>query len=117
MEASLAALPAEFSGPLAAAMARVQEATAHVASRAAQDPEEVGAAATPYLRLVALTLLAWFHGRAAAIAQTRGDDRFYRAKLATARFFVAQLLPQTAALHAMITAGSGTVMALTEDAF
>jgi hypothetical protein len=39
------------------------------------------------------------------------DPEFYDAKLATARFFYAKILPQTTGLLASITNGSDAVMA------
>ena len=42
---------------------------------------------------------------------------FYRAKLATARFFMERTLPETAAHLARITAGADTTMALDAEQF
>jgi hypothetical protein len=45
------------------------------------------------------------------------DNDFYNAKLATARFYVARVLPQTTALNHQIKAGAATLMALPAEAF
>ena len=45
------------------------------------------------------------------------SDRFYSAKVATARFFMERLLPQTGALLSTIMAGSKSIMAFEEAAF
>jgi hypothetical protein len=42
---------------------------------------------------------------------------FYDAKLATARFYMQRILPQSSGLFAAIMAGKGTTMALDAEAF
>lgn len=48
---------------------QLQQATLWRVTQGVQDPEQAGAAATPYLRLFALVSLAWFWARMAAVAQ------------------------------------------------
>ena len=45
------------------------------------------------------------------------DNTFYEAKLATARFFTARVLPQTTSLNHQIKAGAATLMAMPAEAF
>ena len=45
------------------------------------------------------------------------DNAFYEAKLTTARFYMARVLPQTTSLSHQIKAGAATVMALPAEAF
>jgi len=53
-----------------------------------------------------------------ALARQQGEDgAFYQAKLATARFFMAKLLPRHASLFTSLTAGAEPVMALPEAGF
>ena len=64
----------------------------------------------------------WQMGRAALIAteqlaEARGDADFLRSKLATARFYAENLLPQAEALAQSITMGSDSVLALTAEQF
>jgi alkylation response protein AidB-like acyl-CoA dehydrogenase len=108
--------------PLAKAFAALQQATAHIATVSLKDPEEAGAAATDYLRLMGLVALGFMWARAALVAAEKlptanGDAGFYTAKLATAQFFADRLLPQTAALWASIKAGKASMMALEDAAF
>jgi len=107
----------EFLAPLAASRDRLRKVTEWIRGKSAQHPAETGAAAVDYLRLFALTALAYLWARAAAAALPRGNDDFYRAKLATARFFMQRLLPQTLALDAAIRSGAAPVMDLDEAAF
>ncbi|WPP02905.1 acyl-CoA dehydrogenase C-terminal domain-containing protein [Methylocella tundrae] len=112
---------AEFVQPLGKAFVRLQQATAQVARAGLRNPEEAGAAATDYLRLFGLTALAYLWTRMAEIslAKTGADDPdgFYAAKVATARFYMQRLLPQTSALFSAIMAGGASMMAFEEAAF
>jgi hypothetical protein len=108
--------------PLAAAFDSLQAATLHIAQNGLRDPEEAGAAATDYLRLMGLVALGYMWARSAEIAAAKlpsanGDAGFYQAKLTTGRFFNERLLPQTGALLAAIKAGKDSMMALEEAAF
>ena len=67
---------------LAKAFGRLQQVTAEVAQRGLKDPFEAGAAATDYLRLFGLTAMAHAWARMAEIALGKGEDPFYKAKLA-----------------------------------
>ena len=110
----------EFLDPLAAALGRLTEATQWLNEAARRDPDEVGAASYDYLRLLALVAFGrmWAESAQVALANQEGDNSgFYRAKLATARFFVRRLLPNTASLLATLRAGADTVMALEAEAF
>jgi hypothetical protein len=59
--------------------------------------------------------------RAALIADARlgaGQDAdFYRAKIATARFYAEHILPQAGALASEVVHGAGSVLALAEAHF
>ena len=110
----------EFLDPLEAALGRLTEATRWLNEAARRDPDEVGAASYDYLRLLALVAFGrmWAESAQVALAKQEGDNSgFYRAKLATARFFVRRLLPNTASLLATLRAGADTVMALEAEAF
>jgi alkylation response protein AidB-like acyl-CoA dehydrogenase len=111
---------ADFVLPLAKAFGRLQQVTAEVARRGLADPFEAGAAASDYLRLFGLVALADAWARMARIAlrqAARDETGFYRAKLATARFFMQRILPQTGALTATVLAGGGTLRRFEEGAF
>jgi alkylation response protein AidB-like acyl-CoA dehydrogenase len=108
--------------PLSDAFATLQAATGYIAENGLRDPEEAGAAATDYLRLMGLVALGYLWARAARIAAEKlptanGDASFYQAKLTTAQFFNDRLLPQTGALLSAIKAGKHSMMALEDAAF
>ncbi len=109
-----------FVQPLAKAFGRLQTVTGWLAQKGLSDPEEAGAAASDYLRLIGLVALGYMWARTAQLALDRaGDDPdgFYAAKLATARFFMQKLLPQTGALVSQIMSGKDTLMEVPESAF
>jgi alkylation response protein AidB-like acyl-CoA dehydrogenase len=113
---------AEFVLPLAKAFARLQQVTLHVAQQGMKNPDEAGAASCDYLRLFALVAMAYLWARMAEIAQAKlaegvEDPAFYQAKLATARFFMAKILPESGALFAQIMAGSAPLMQFEDAAF
>ena len=110
----------EFVLPLAKAFAKLQQATVWVAQKGLRDRDEAGAAASDYLRMFALVILAYMWARTAKLATARlgGEkDQFYQAKLATARFYMKRLLPQTSALFAAITAGAAPIMDVRDEWF
>jgi butyryl-CoA dehydrogenase len=110
---------AEFIEPLAESFVRLQQTTARIARVGMAEPEEAGAAASDYLRLFGLTVLAYLWARMAEIGLAKAGDQdgFYRAKVETARFFVQRLLPQTGGLSQAIMAGGRSMMAFDEAAF
>lgn len=107
----------EFVAPLAAAFDHLEDATNLIRGRAASNPEEAGAAAVDYMRLFALTSLAYLWARAAEVSLPRSNADFHRAKLATARFFMQRILPDAQSLHAKVAAGAASVMELDEAMF
>ena len=105
------------------AFGALQLATGMIAQKGMKDPEEAGAAATDYLRLLGLVGIGYCFLRSARIAHDRlkdgaGDDApFYTAKITTASFFFDRILPQATAAFLAIKAGKRSTMALDEAAF
>ncbi len=108
---------AEFIEPLAKVFGRLQQATAQVARVGLSKPDEAGAAATDYLRLMGFTLLAYQWAQMAEISLPKQDDAFYKAKVSTARFFMERLLPEATAHFQAIMAGGKTMMAFEDASF
>jgi butyryl-CoA dehydrogenase len=109
----------EFVSPLADIAGKVVKLTTEIGMKAFQNKDEVGAAAFPYLRVVGHLMYAYFFARMAKIALAKKDsgDRFYEAKLATARFYFARLLPETATLIRQARSGSDCLLSLDADLF
>ncbi len=111
-----------LAGDLAAAKADLEGATMWLMQNAMANPDHAGAAATAYLRLMALVVFGHFWLVMARAAQTRLDegdaDRlFLEAKLLTARHFFERQLPDTASLARKVKAGADTLMQMPEAAF
>jgi alkylation response protein AidB-like acyl-CoA dehydrogenase len=109
----------EFITPLADLGDKVTKLTMEIGMKAFQNPDEVGAAAVPYLRVVGHLVYSYFFARMAKIALAKQDsgDKFYTTKLATVRFYFARLLPETAMLIRQARAGSKSLMELDADLF
>jgi alkylation response protein AidB-like acyl-CoA dehydrogenase len=109
----------EFITPLADIGEKVTKLTMEIGMKAFQNQDEVGAAAVPYLRVAGHLVFAYFFTQMAKIALAKQDsgDGFYKAKLATARFYFARLLPETAMLIRQARSGAANLMALDADLF
>jgi len=102
------------------ALGSLEEAIAWIGANAPKDPDEAGAASTPFLRLTALTVIGYMWVRMADAAQKaldQGDDNpdFHKAKLVSARFYFDKLLPEKDWLLSDIKDGKESLMALTDD--
>jgi len=109
----------EFINPLADIGDKVTKLTTEIGMKAFQNPDEVGAAAVDYLRVVGHLTFAYFWARMAKLALEKkdGGDPFYTAKLSTARFYFAKLLPETASLIRTARAGLQPLMEMEEALF
>jgi hypothetical protein len=80
------------------------------------DPNDALAGAAPYLRLSGLVIGGWLMARSALAASrllrnaVGSDAVFLQEKIATARFYTEQLLPQAAGLLPAVTAGAGPLL-------
>ncbi|MGE5492822.1 MAG: acyl-CoA dehydrogenase, partial [Actinomycetota bacterium] len=96
------------------------KATEYLGATVKDDLAGVLAAAVPYLNLAVIVAGGWQMGRAALVAAGKlaageGDETFYRGKIATARFYADQLLPQAAAWGETVRAGNAALAAVTDD--
>jgi len=102
----------EFVNPLADLGEKVTKLTTEIGMKAFKNPDEVGAAAVDYLRVCGHLVFAFMWAKMAkvALAKQSSGDPFYGAKLRTARFYFAKLLPETAALIRTARAGAAPLM-------
>ncbi|GAP37069.1 acyl-CoA dehydrogenase C-terminal domain-containing protein [Piscinibacter sakaiensis] len=109
----------EFVNPLADLGDKVTKLTTELGMKAFGNPDEVGAAAVDYLRVCGHLIFAYFFARMAKVALEKqgAGDPFYTAKLHTARFYFAKLLPETAGLIRSARAGVAPLMAMDEALF
>lgn len=112
----------EFVEPLAQLNREWGELTLQIGMKALQDREEVGAAAVDYLMYSGYACLAYFWADMARLAAEKlaagsGEAAFYRAKLQTARFYYARILPRTRAHVAAMLSGAGNLMEMAAEEF
>ncbi len=109
--------------PVGTALGHLQQATMWFMQNALARPDHAGAGATDYMHMFGLVALAYMWGRIAKAAQAKlkagadGEAARMEGKLATAKFFVQRMLPETGAQLARITSGADSVMALPVEAF
>jgi len=113
---------AAIRSQLAAGSAALEAVVDFVVANTRSDPRAVFAGSVTYLKLAGIVLGGWQMARAALAAQRKldagdGDAAFYRAKIATARFFADHILSQAEGLRHAIVEGSAGVLALDVEQF
>ena len=108
---------AEFLAPLREKAAEWEAMGRGIATRAARDPEETGAASYDFLMYSGYVSLAYWWARSVALAATTRPGAFAEAKRETARFYFRRILPRTLAHRAAIESGPATLMTLPSDLF
>ncbi len=129
-EAALTAAGAgEYDADLQAIYKRLVDGTQaledvvnYVVANIKTDIKGVFSGSVPYLKLAGIVLGGWQMARAALVAVDKlkagdGDAQFYKAKIATARFYADHVLTQASSLRASVVEGSAGVLALTEEQF
>ncbi len=107
---------------LATASKALAEAVEYLLATFGKDVKAASAGAVPFLRLMGIVAGGWQLARSALIAERRlaegkGDNAFYQAKIATARFFADQLLSQAPGLASAVTSGGAGALSLDEEQF
>src|SRR6056297_1365056 len=108
---------AEFLEPLKRASKDLQAAAMYFMSDGMRDPNNALAGSNDFMHLFGHVCLGLMWARMAetslaALAEGTEDPVFHETKLATARFYMARVLPITATHLARIRSGGDTVMAL-----
>ena len=105
---------AEFINPLAYLADQMTKFTTELGFKGFQNPDEVGAAAVDYMRVAGHLVFGYFWARMAQVALQEiavgNTDKFYVAKLQTARFYFAKLFPETATLMRCARSGAKSLM-------
>ncbi len=105
-----------YMKPVQRGLDTLQQATMWLAQHGMANPNDAGAAATDYLRLMGIVVVGWMWARMAKLAQAKldaGDTNkaFYNAKLVSARYWMERMIPECPMLFERIQAGSETIMA------
>ena len=112
----------EFTQPLAAAIKEWGDVTMQIGMKAMQNQEEVGGAAVDYLMYSGYITLAYMWSLMAAKAQQAlaagtAEEGFYKAKIATARFYFKRILPRAISHKIALEAGVACLLDLDADDF
>jgi hypothetical protein len=111
-----------IAAPLGKALGDVQAGIMWLLQNGMANPDNAGAGATAFMRMLGHVALGHMWLKLAGAAQAAldagsGDADFMTAKLHTARFFAARVLPETASLRAQLEAGADVVMAMPAEMF
>jgi alkylation response protein AidB-like acyl-CoA dehydrogenase len=93
----------------------LQAATMWLAANGMKNPDDAGAGATDYLRLMGITMLALMWGMMAKASLGKAKDeksRLHKDKLMCARYWMERMVPECPMLLERIQAGSATIMEL-----
>ena len=98
------------------------EVTLQIGMKAMKNRDEVGAASVDYLMYSGYIVLGYFWARMAVVAQGKiaaglDDDGFYDAKVKTAQFYFARILPRAVAHKEAMLAGADSLMCLDDNQF
>ena len=112
----------QFIRPLARLNKEWGDLTARIGMQATDNPDAVGGAAVDYMYYSGYITLAYLWARMALVAQQalKGDTtetKFYQAKVKTAQFYFAKLLPRTLTYVKRIDSGLEPLMSMEVDEF
>jgi hypothetical protein len=110
---------APFVKPVRRGLESLQGATMWLAQNALANPNNAGAGAVDYLRLMGIIVVAWMWARMAQLAQQRlatnpPNADFYKGKLMAGRYWMERMIPECPMLSERIQAGCETIMAFDE---
>ena len=105
-----------FMKPLRRGLDALQGATLWLAQHGIANPDDAGAGAVDYLRLMGIVVVGWMWARIAKFSQAKlasnaPNASFYREKLISARYWMERMMPECPMLRERIEAGSATIMA------
>jgi len=89
----------------------LQAATMWLAANGLKNPNDAGAGASDYLRLMGITMLALMWGKMAKVSLGK-DDKLHKDKLMCARYWMERMVPECPMLLERIQAGSAVIMEL-----
>ena len=112
----------QFIRPLVKHIKEWGDLTTRIGMQATENPEAVGGAAVDYMYFSGYVTLAYLWARMALIAQTEiangsSENAFYDAKVKTAQFYFAKLLPRTTTHVQRIATGVEPYMSMNVNQF
>ncbi|MDE2163090.1 MAG: acyl-CoA dehydrogenase C-terminal domain-containing protein [Alphaproteobacteria bacterium] len=106
---------APYTKPVQRGLDTLQQATMWLAQHGMANPNDAGAAATDYLRLMGIVVVGWMWARMAKVAQEKlsanpPNAQFYKDKLTSGKYWMERLIPECPMLFERMQAGSATIM-------
>jgi alkylation response protein AidB-like acyl-CoA dehydrogenase len=102
---------APFTNGVRRGVEALQTATMWLAANGVKNPNDAGAGASDYLRLMGITMVGWMWAQMAKLSLGK-DDALHKDKLMCARFWMERVMSECPMLLERIQAGSATIMAL-----
>jgi alkylation response protein AidB-like acyl-CoA dehydrogenase len=107
---------APFVKPVRRGLEALQQATMWLAQNGIVNPNNAGAGAVDYLRLMGIVTVGWMWARMAKLSFSKlaaapANKAFYESKLVSARYWMERMIPECPMLLERIQAGAVTVMA------
>lgn len=99
------------------ATGELKAATMWLVQNGLANPNNAGAAATPYMHIMGIVAVGLMWLKMAKAALTIDDKNFAGAKLVTARFFAERIMPDAGALRRKLEGGAESLMALEPKSF
>ena len=108
---------AAYVKPVKRGLDILQQATLWFAQHGLQNPNDAGAGAVDYLRLMGIVSVGWMWARMAKLATEKlksnpPNAQFYQDKLVSAKYWMERMIPECPMLFERIQAGSANLMAL-----
>ena len=110
----------EFISPLNKSLVGLQQVTNFITSKGLSNPDEAAGPAVDYLKMFSLVAIAYVWTQYAEISFNKQDDDpegFYRAKIASGKYFMAKILPETDSLMSSILSGAKYYNEFEDDYF
>jgi len=108
-----------FVKPLARGLDTLQRATMWLAQNGLANPNNAGAGAVDFLRLMGIVVVGWMWAQIAKLTQKKLDAKpanadFYKRKLTAANYWMERMMPECPMLLERIESGADTIMAFDE---
>ena len=110
----------EFIPPLAKSFGRLQQVTSFIASKGLSNPDEAAGPAVDYLKMFSLVAIGYVWTQYAEISsnkQNEDPEGFYKAKIASGKYFMSKILPETSSLMTSILSGAKSYNEFNDDYF
>ena len=110
----------EFIPPLAKSFGRLQQVTSFIASKGLSNPDEAAGPAVDYLKMFSLVAIGYVWTQYAEISSNKKNEDpegFYKAKIASGKYFMSKILPETGSLMSSILSGAKYYNEFEDDYF